>query len=131
VIETDANRATTPAARDLGSYSTSNTEAEARKQLGSLKYQDPCTLLTALLAKFIPPGMPFGGSVHYGSGVKYVGQLKQSQCCGQPVPHGKGVLLFPPIGLGDKLEGTWSNGSPSGMLMMSKYAYLWAKNQLT
>jgi hypothetical protein len=129
VTETDAgDEAARPAARDMRSYSAADAEAAARKQLGSLRYQDPCTLLTALLAKFVPPGMPFGGSVHYGSGVKYVGQLKQSQCCGQPVPHGKGMLLFPPLGSGDTLEGTWSNDSPSGIMMASKFAYLWVKN---
>lgn len=95
-------------------------------------------------------GVPFGGTLTFAGGVKYVGGdmhpittripfspriplllsigLKTKRCFGSPVRDGPGVMLFPPLGSGDKLEGEWVDGQPGNFAMAAKLTWLWAKN---
>ena len=54
--------------------------------------------------------------------------LKTKRCFGSPVRDGPGVMLFPPLGSGDKLEGEWVDGQPGSIAMAAKLTWLWAKN---
>ena len=54
--------------------------------------------------------------------------LKTKRCFGSPVRDGPGVMLFPPLGSGDKLEGEWVDGQPGSFAMAAKLTWLWAKN---
>ena len=95
-------------------------------------------------------GVPFGGTLTFAGGVKYVGGdmhpiptripfspriplllsigLKTKRCFGSPVRDGPGVMLFPPLCSGDKLEGEWVDGQPGNFAMAAKLTWLWAKN---